>query len=221
KVPGGIDLTRSPVGWRYGSGPYRKRGSALHGLLLTQRTVGLVRQTCAWFGLTGAVALGLDGISWPLGQPTGWGRPEVGQHDAQPHQDQDHQLIVEEVWYHGMPPYMGGKGDHFIWFLSDRNYPQVWGTRPSSGGKGLRGVKFVSRVADRVIEANFCRVGHQATWSTKELISVEGVGGESGRLPRVASGRASAARWLGGCRCGAGGDAPPRGRPQRGEWHDN
>jgi hypothetical protein len=25
---------------------------------------------------------------------------------------------------------MVGKGDHFIWFLSDRNYPQVWGTRP-------------------------------------------------------------------------------------------
>jgi hypothetical protein len=27
---------------------------------------------------------------------------------------------------------MVGKGDHFIWFLSDRNYPQVWGTRPLS-----------------------------------------------------------------------------------------
>src|SRR5438552_4925228 len=25
---------------------------------------------------------------------------------------------------------MGGKGDHFIRFLSDWNYPQVWGTRP-------------------------------------------------------------------------------------------
>ena len=66
KVPGGIDLTRSPVGWRYGSGPYWRRGSALHRLLLTKRTVGLVRQTCERFGLTGAVALGLDGISWPL-----------------------------------------------------------------------------------------------------------------------------------------------------------
>jgi Protein of unknown function (DUF3050) len=50
-------------------------------------------------------------------------------------------------------------------------------TRRSSGGKGLRGVKFVSRVADRVIEANLCRVGHQATWSNKEMIPVEGVGG--------------------------------------------
>jgi hypothetical protein len=27
---------------------------------------------------------------------------------------------------------MVGKGDHFIWFLSDRNYPQVWGTRPTT-----------------------------------------------------------------------------------------
>src|SRR5215813_2685183 len=109
KVPGGIDLTRPPVGWRHGSGPYRRRGSALHGLVLTQRTVGLVRQTCESFGLTGAVTLGLDGISWPLGQPTGWGRPEVGQHDAQPHQDQDHQLIVEEVWYHGIASLHGGE----------------------------------------------------------------------------------------------------------------
>src|SRR5262245_58369757 len=25
---------------------------------------------------------------------------------------------------------MVGKGDHFIRFLSDRNYPQAWGTRP-------------------------------------------------------------------------------------------
>src|SRR5262249_14550144 len=66
------------------------------------RTGRLVCQACEWFGLTRAVALGLDGINWPLGPSTGWGRPEVGQHDTQPHQDQDHQLIVDEVGDHGI-----------------------------------------------------------------------------------------------------------------------
>jgi hypothetical protein len=52
---------------------------------------------------------------------------------------------------------MVGKGDHFIWFLSDRNYPQVWGTRPSvelivrviaclAEGLGIRGTARVFEV---------------------------------------------------------------------------
>jgi hypothetical protein len=56
----------------------------------------------------GTLALGLDGISWSLGHPTRWARPEVGQHDAQPEQDQDHQLIVDEVWYHRIAPLSSG-----------------------------------------------------------------------------------------------------------------
>jgi hypothetical protein len=56
------------------------------------------------FGLAGASAFGLDGRGWCPGSATGWTRPEVGEHDKQPEQDQDHQLIVDEVWYHGMPP---------------------------------------------------------------------------------------------------------------------
>jgi hypothetical protein len=90
------------MGGRHGLRPYGRRWSASHGLWLTQRTVGLVRQTCAWFGRTGAAALGLDGSSEPLGQPTGGGRPEVGEHAAPPHPDQDHQWRVDEGWYHGI-----------------------------------------------------------------------------------------------------------------------
>ena len=103
----------------------------MRGLACTQGTVRLLRQTLERVGLGGTLALGLEGISWLRGHPMGWGRPEVGQHDAQPEQEQDHQWIVDEVWYHGISPYMVEKGDHFTRFSSHRNYPQRWGTRPS------------------------------------------------------------------------------------------
>jgi hypothetical protein len=55
------------------------------------------------FGLARACALGRDGSSWPPGHPPGRARPEVMQHDAEPEQDQDHQLIVDEMWDHNAP----------------------------------------------------------------------------------------------------------------------
>src|SRR5262249_23932890 len=81
----------------------RRCWSRLTSLLFTQRTVRLVRQARKGFGLAGVVALGLDGSAWPCGHLTVWTWPEVGQHEAQPKQDNDDQLIVHEVWYHGVP----------------------------------------------------------------------------------------------------------------------
>src|SRR4029453_17859825 len=60
------------------------------------------------FGLVGALALGRDGLEWGLGRYTGRARPEAGQHDAQPEQDEDHQLIVHQVWNHGIAPLHSG-----------------------------------------------------------------------------------------------------------------
>ena len=66
----------------------------------------LLRQTCEGFGVVRGLALGLEGGRFgSLGmRPCAWAGPEVGEHHAQPEQDQNHQLIVEQVWYHGMTP---------------------------------------------------------------------------------------------------------------------
>ena len=54
--------------------------------------------------LAGACALGRAGINWPRGHPPRWAQPDVGQDDAEPEQDEEQQLIVDEVWDHGMAP---------------------------------------------------------------------------------------------------------------------
>jgi hypothetical protein len=37
----------------------------------------------------------------------------MGQHDAQPEQNNDDQLVVNEVWYHGMALFHGGERGPF------------------------------------------------------------------------------------------------------------
>jgi hypothetical protein len=101
------------VRWGHGIGPDRRGWSGLPGLLLTQGTVRLLRQARGWFGLGGTLALRSDGLEWCLGSSAGWARPEVRQHEAQPEQGQDHQLLVDEVWYHGMTPLHGGERGPF------------------------------------------------------------------------------------------------------------
>src|SRR5205823_12736887 len=115
---------------RHEIGPSRRRWSRLASLLCTQYTVRLVRQALKRFGLVGALALGRDGLEWGLGRSTGWARPEVGQHDAQPEEDEDHQVIVHQVWNHGITPLHSGVRGHFTGFLSQGNYPPRRGTRP-------------------------------------------------------------------------------------------
>jgi hypothetical protein len=61
------------------------------------------RQARKGFGFAGVFALGLEGWGWGLGRATGRARPEMREHDAQPEQDNDDQLIVNVVWYHGGP----------------------------------------------------------------------------------------------------------------------
>src|SRR6516165_3255196 len=55
KVHGGIHRPGASVRWGHRIRPSRRRGSRLTGLLVTQRTVRLVRQARKGFGLAGAL----------------------------------------------------------------------------------------------------------------------------------------------------------------------
>jgi hypothetical protein len=113
KVHGGVNLTGTSVRERHRIGPSRGRWRSLAGLSLTQGTGRLLRQALDRFELGRPRALGLDGLGWGLGSSTGWTRPEGGEHDAQPQQDEDHQLIVDEVWMHRMAPLHRGEREPF------------------------------------------------------------------------------------------------------------
>jgi hypothetical protein len=104
KGPGGIHRPGASVDWRHGIRPSRRRWRDIRCLLLTQGTGRLVRQARKGFGFAGASALGLDGRGWGLESPTRWARPEVRQHDAQPEQCKDYQLIVYVVRNHRIAP---------------------------------------------------------------------------------------------------------------------
>ena len=113
KMHRGVHGTGAAVRRRYGSRPSRRRWSPCLDLLLTQGTVGLVRQAREWFGLGGTLTLRSDGLGWCLGSSTGWARPEVRQHEAQPEQGQDPQPIVNEVRNHRIAPLHDGVGGPF------------------------------------------------------------------------------------------------------------
>src|SRR5262249_812307 len=113
KMHRGVHGTRPSVRWGYGIRPSRRGWSPCPDLLLTQGTVGLARQARERFGLGGRLTLRPDGLGWCLGSFTGWARPEVRQHEAQPEQDQDHQLIVNEVRNHRIAPLHDGVGGPF------------------------------------------------------------------------------------------------------------
>src|SRR5262245_1099626 len=93
KVPRGVYDTGASVRWRHGIRPLRRRWSVFSGLLLTQRTVGLVRQAGKWFGLAGAFALGLrchgrGGQTW-LG-------PHDMQHGEEPYENEQGKLVEKK-----------------------------------------------------------------------------------------------------------------------------
>src|SRR5262245_51893352 len=101
----GVHGTGAAVRWGYGIRPSRRRWRPCPDLLLTQGTMGLARQARERFGLGGTLMLRPDGLGWSLGSSIGWARPEVRQHEVQPAQDQDHQMIVNEVRSHRRAPY--------------------------------------------------------------------------------------------------------------------
>src|SRR5262249_36882851 len=82
-------------------------------------------------GVGGALAARRDGLGWLcLGRHV-WAGPGEVQHDKQPQESQDHELIVKLMWNHGKkPPHNGMVGGHCTRFSVRDNYPQRRGTRP-------------------------------------------------------------------------------------------
>jgi hypothetical protein len=69
----------------------------LPGLLCTQRTVRLVRQALERFGLRGTLGLGRDGRGWRGGRGRASPGPAELQHDEEPYERQQSELIVKQV----------------------------------------------------------------------------------------------------------------------------
>ena len=67
------------------------------------------------------------------------------QHEAQPQESQQYQLVEKQVRYHGKAPYTVVKWEHFTRFSGYRNYPQDRGTRPDQ----FTGYRLDQRVVQR------------------------------------------------------------------------
>ena len=77
----------------------------MRGLSLTQGTMGLCRQALKRFGRLGAVALGLRRYGWS-GQS--WLGPRDVQHDEEPHENTQSELVVKKMRDHGLAPFKTG-----------------------------------------------------------------------------------------------------------------
>src|SRR5256885_5379176 len=86
---------------RQGIGPDRRRWIGLPGLLVTQHTVRLVGQALERFGLGRTLALGLGRHGWG-GQA--WRGPSERQHDEEPYDRQQSELVVKKMRDHGIAP---------------------------------------------------------------------------------------------------------------------
>jgi hypothetical protein len=59
------------------------------------------------------------------------------QHEAEPQESQDGEMVVHMVRHHGDAPLHGLIGKHFSRFWGWRNYPQERGTHPSDRGENI------------------------------------------------------------------------------------
>ena len=74
------------------------------GCSFTQGTRGLGGQAGKRFGLVGVFALGLDGRGWRGGGGCAALGPGEVQHDEEPDEDQQGELIVKKMGDHGFAP---------------------------------------------------------------------------------------------------------------------
>src|SRR5262249_30822266 len=111
EMPGGIDLTRPPVGRGHRSRSHRWRWRGMRGLVFTQRTRGLLGQAYKRCGLLGAFTPRLDGRLRRARPPRGhgtWGRPGQMEQDTEPEQSEERELIEKQRRNHGIAPLHGG-----------------------------------------------------------------------------------------------------------------
>jgi hypothetical protein len=73
-------------------------------LVLTQGAVGLMGEACKWLRLLGALTPRHDGLGGRSLCCRASAGPGSVQHDTQPQESQNQELIVNEVWNHGSVP---------------------------------------------------------------------------------------------------------------------
>ena len=103
-------LTRPPGGRGHRIRTHRRR-RGMCGLVVTQRTRGLVGQADKRLGRGGAFAPRLDGRLRLDGPPRGHGtatRPGKMEHDTEPEKSEERELIEKERRHHGVAPLHGG-----------------------------------------------------------------------------------------------------------------
>ena len=93
----------------------------------------LVGEACKRFGLTGALAARRAGHGWLRLGRGAWARPSEVQHDTQPQESQDHELVIKEMRNHGNAPTQWDDTGAFYLVFEPTNYPQRGGTRPLLG----------------------------------------------------------------------------------------
>src|SRR4029450_4655252 len=111
EMPGGIDLTRPPVARGHRSRSHRWRWRGMRGLVFTQRTRGLVGQADKRCGLIGAFPPRRHGRPRRDGPPRGngaWARPGQMEHDTEPEQSEERELIEKQRRNHGISPVTWG-----------------------------------------------------------------------------------------------------------------
>ena len=78
-------------------------------LVFTQGAVGLKGEACQRLGLLGALPPRQDGLGWRSLCRRASAGPGSVQHDTQPQEAQDCQLVEKKVWKHGTTPSLGGE----------------------------------------------------------------------------------------------------------------
>src|SRR5262249_54224982 len=104
EVERGVHLVRpSPRGHEAGWRAPRRLGYVLVGLL-TGGTRGLAGKARKRLRVAGALARWRQRLRWPLLLSGTLVWPGIMQHDAEPEESQEHQLVEKEVGYHGTAP---------------------------------------------------------------------------------------------------------------------
>ena len=103
KVQRGVDLTGAPVRRGHGVWWYRRRRLGRRGISLTQGTMRLVRQALEGLRRGGSFALGLDGRRCRWYRSPAVRRGNM-QHDEEPHESQQSELVVKKVGNHDLAP---------------------------------------------------------------------------------------------------------------------
>jgi hypothetical protein len=117
KLHRGLNDTRASVGRRHRIRSHRRPGLGMCCLVLTQGTGGLVGEACKRLGLLGALTPQPDGLGWRSLCCRASAGPGRVQHDKQPQESQDCQLVEKKVWNHGKTPSLGGETGGFYLIL--------------------------------------------------------------------------------------------------------